>query len=334
MSASLSDDQQKFCVLLWRTWIWEALRVGDIERVLHRLISIGESHPSAEVSSQAPLELSAPVVLRVSKWLTEGRDGMLSTSDLHLAALHSELLALLAYFRHGRSVEDALANYKESLSLFKGRGLNDTPACEHMHQSRTQLLKFHVLNSNAFKPYQIRDCFYESITLFPNNTIFLTAYTENEARFRIDDRVRSLLSNVVLSGTHETIIGWFFAVWSEQQRGLEFGGTVHAVRAMFEKAVSSDAGKHSIALWEAYFLFEIEGRENKRAKDVLLRGLRCIPWSKWFLVKGFEEIGELSFEEGRALWDVFGERELRVHVDIEEILEQIAEERGKIARKR
>ena len=70
--------------------------------------------------------------------------------------------------------------------------------------------------------------------------MFLTMYHANEARFRIDDRVRAIVRDAVLDRRDETVIGWHFAVWAEQQRGVEVGSTVHSVRATYERAISSD----------------------------------------------------------------------------------------------
>lgn len=55
------------------------------------------------------------------------------------------------------------------------------------------------------------------------------------------------------------------------------------------------------------------------------RGLRACPWAKELYVTGFEmlEEGEVGFEELRGTWKVMGEKELRVHVDLEEEFEEL-----------
>jgi hypothetical protein len=55
---------------------------------------------------------------------------------------------------------------------------------------------------------------------------------------------------------------------------------------------------------------------------VFFRGVRHLPWSKWFLLLAFEHLeGLLSFEELKSIWNIFGERELRVHVELDEAME-------------
>jgi len=144
----------------------------------------------------------------------------------------------------------------------------------------------------------------------------------------MDDRVRLLMASTVLKFNRETVVGWFFAIWAEIQRGLEFGGTVHAVRAAFERAVESNVGAHSIALWKSYFVFERSRGDVRRSRLIFFRGLRSLPWSKWFIMLAFEYLeDDLSFEDLRSIWNVFGERELRIHVDIDALLEEIAARR-------
>jgi hypothetical protein len=335
MSASLPDQQRKDVVILWRTWVWESLRSNNVPEAVRRLISIGgDPTPSAEPVSKSNASesgISSTAELRVRRWLSEGRDGTLSTGDYHLSILYSELLALLAYFKDSKSIDDALAVYSDTSSLFASRNLTSSPAHEQLHQCRTQLLTFHIDHTHIFKPSVIRDCLSASIRLFPNNTIFLSAYVRNEARFRIEDRVRSLMSDFVLREEQQSVVGWLFAISAEIQRGLEFGGTVHAVRAVFEKAVGSVSGTHSTALWKSYLLFEVSQKDLRRAKQVFFRGLRNLPWSKWFVMLAFEHLEEvLSFGELRSVWNVLSERELRVHVDIGEILEDVSASRTQI----
>ena len=74
-----------------------------------------------------------------------------------------------------------------------------------------------------------------------------------------------------------------------------------------------------------------------KAKDVWYRGLRACPWAKELYVLGFEILGdmkrvdgkvlgtELGFEELRGTWRVMGEKGLRVHVDLEDMFEEIGE---------
>ena len=108
------------------------------------------------------------------------------------------------------------------------------------HQSQAEFLHWHISSKKPFKPSIARSTLAESVNLFPNNTKFLTLFFMYEARFRIDDRVRTIIRDSVLGSRNETIIGWQFAAWAEQNRGVEMGATVHSVRATFERAFESD----------------------------------------------------------------------------------------------
>lgn len=108
--------------------------------------------------------------------------------------------------------------------------------------------------------------------------MFLSLYAWNEARTRIENRVRTLLRDHVLVDGKESVIGWTFAIWAELQ--LPHRYNVHAVRSLFERAVECEATKSSIALWRLYAEFELREKEPRRAKDVLFRAVRNCPWSK------------------------------------------------------
>jgi hypothetical protein len=331
MHTSIPDQQRKYVILLWRTWIWEALRGNDIGEAVRRLIAIGgDAAPfvdPATAESSSKYEISATAELRAGKWLAQGREGTLSTGEYHLAVLYAELLAVLAYFKNSKAIDDALVVFSDTSRLFAARNLTTSPAHEQLHQSRALLLTFHINHARVFSPTVIRECLFESISLFPNNSVFLSAYIKNEARFRIDDRVRSLMSDVVLKENQQSIVGWFLAISAEISRGLEFGGTVYAVRAALDRAAESTSGAHSIVLWTSYLLFEVSQQDFLRAKHVFFRGLKDLPWSKWFVMLAFEHLKGLTFEEMRSVWNVLGERELRVHVDIGDMLEDISARR-------
>ena len=172
--------------------------------------------------------------------------------------------------------------------------------------------------------------------------MLLSAYAANETRFRIDDRVRAIMRDTVLKderGQSPTIVGWSFAIFAEMMRGEIAGSTAHSIRATFENAVESDSVKHSPGLWTSYVLFELSQPVQasdaqlrkivpisgvERAKQVFFRGLTHLPWCKKYMMLAFSHLMEvLSFEELRRVYNVMIEKELRVHVDLEDALEKI-----------
>jgi len=63
-----------------------------------------------------------------------------------------------------------------------------------------------------------------------------------------------------------------------------------------------------------------------QAKDVWYRALRACPWAKELYMIGFEKMSDmLPFSELKSIWRIMGEKDLRVHVDLEERFEDIAE---------
>ena len=168
----------------------------------------------------------------------------ISTSILEKRTDHviayTECLAILKYMQSHEDVALALQCFQDTSNLLGVQCLTKSAVNEIIHQSRADFLQWHMSTKKLFRPATARSILAESIYLFPNNTKFLALYFKNEARFRIDDRVRAIIRDSVLGSHTETIIGWQFAVWTEQNRGVEMGATVHSVRASFEKAVDSE----------------------------------------------------------------------------------------------
>ena len=168
------------------------------------------------------------------------RSASILANQINHAIIFTECLAILRYLQNSEDIDSALQCYRETSNLLAIHGLARLAFDEVNHQSRADFLQWHMSTKRLFKPATARMILSESINLFPNNTKFLTLYFKNEARFRIDDRVRTIIHDTVLGSRNETIIGWQFAIWAEQNRGVEMGTTVHSVRATFEKAVGSE----------------------------------------------------------------------------------------------
>ncbi|PWY88350.1 DUF1740-domain-containing protein [Aspergillus heteromorphus CBS 117.55] len=145
-----------------------------------------------------------------------------------------------------------------------------------------------------------------------------------------------------------------FSIYTELLRPVYAGSTLHSVRAAFERAIgshhhpssvsssSSSTAPSSITLWKLYILFELSRRQIQRAKDVFYRGMRACPWSKDLLMLAFTHLradvveerysrdrdgrkGEgMAFGELRHVYNVLVEKELRVLVDVEGLLDEVA----------
>lgn len=151
-----------------------------------------------------------------------------------------------------------------------------------------------------------------------------------EARFRIDDRVRSIMRDVVLSSDRGreskyqvSVVSHFFAIHTEINRSITLGSNVHTVRGTFERGVSSNCGAHSAGLWKLYFLFELSRNELEKAKSVFYRGMKACPWAKELYMIAFEYLRTVMGEtELRGLYELLVEKELRIHLGLEEIVDK------------
>ena len=207
---------------------------------------------------------------------------MLSYRSFRQAAYAIECLILFAYLRNGLSSRSATSAFKSNIELLSTYISSSSSDHEYLHQSFARLLYYHATHTQMFKPSETRSLLAETMAQFPQNTIFLSLYAWNEARFRIDDRLRSVVKELVLKGSGETgkktqgsVMPHFFAIYSELHRAVTLGSNTSTIRSTFERAVGSDSGAHCAGLWKLYFLFEFSRYETKRATRVFWRGLKA-----------------------------------------------------------
>ena len=225
---------------------------------------------------------------------------MLSLRSYRQATFAIECLILFAYLRNGLSSRAAASTFKSNIGLLSTYISSSSSDHEYLHQSFARLLYYHATHTHMFKPSEIRSLLAESIALFPQNTIFLSLYAWNEARFRIDDRLRSVVQELVLGGSGETakkaqgsVMPHFFAVFSELHRAVTLGSNVFTIRSTFERAVESDSGAHCAGLWKLYFLFESSRYETEKAHMVFWRGLKA-----WYVTLAEQSIPYLYSFQG------------------------------------
>ena len=151
----------------------------------------------------------------------------------------TSLLTLLIYLSQRHELENALLVYERAFKTLSHRGRKWEVYLELLHQSRARLLYHHAVTSRLYRPALLREELARSIELYPQNTIFMSLYAWNEARFRVNDRVRSTLREFVLNERTETVVGWIFAIWYERKGTLSGGHNVNSIKAIFERAVAS-----------------------------------------------------------------------------------------------
>ena len=261
--------------------------------------------------------------------LVDTRDHVLSSRSYNHVILAMECLMLFAYLRNGQSLSAATSAFKSNIALLCMHVSSTSSYHEYLHQSFARLLYYHATHSHIFKPADIRSLLAETIAQFPGNTIFLSVYAWNEARFRIDDRLRSIVEELVLRNSakagnraQDSVVPHLFAIYSELHRAVTFGSNVATIRSTFERAVESDSGVHCAGLWKLYFLFEKSRYETERAKMVFWRGMRACPWAKDLYMLAFEYMSGgngMDTADLRGIYELLGEKELRVHVRLEDI---------------
>lgn len=155
------------------------------------------------------------------------------------------------------------------------------------------------------------------------------------------------------SENNKSIASHFFAIRSELRRGVDQGSNAHTVRAAFERAVQSDSGAyHCPALWHAYFHFELsrggsggsgsDSDARKKATAIFYRSIRACPWAKQLYLLPFRYLrrggggghghsngdggGGMADADLKAVYELMLAKELRIHVDLEEMIEEEREE--------
>lgn len=112
-------------------------------------------------------------------------------------------------------------------------------------------------------------------------------------------------------------------------------GTVHSAQAGFEKALEGDACKHSVALWRCYVRFCAARKELRRkAKNVYYRAIQHCPWSKELAMEAFTALArDMESSDLRAIFNTLVVKGLRIHIDMEEFIEERKSRQDKKARK-
>ncbi|KAI4139812.1 MAG: hypothetical protein L6R39_006098 [Caloplaca ligustica] len=339
MSAKLDHVTRRDVVLLWRSRTLYHLALGQTTVALEQLLKFGQDDRPADGADHknVPKVNSATARLRLENVLSAGRDQSLSLS-LPTHALHySELLVLLSYLV-SCSLQAALSSFVSNLHHLTTTPTPHNPITEALfRQFVARILYTHVtILKHPYSPRTIRSFLAESITAFPTNTIFLSLYAWNESRFRIDDRLRGIMRDVVFASHHrnhdqgefpsDDIIPHTFAMYTDLHRGLALGSNPNAIRGTFERALRSDGGggvAHNAGLWKRYFLYELHssGGDLKRAKEVFYKAIGACPWVKELYMLAFEHLGDgdgggMSETELRGVYDLMAEREVRIRVSL------------------
>ncbi|KAJ6126606.1 hypothetical protein N7523_002218 [Penicillium sp. IBT 18751x] len=335
MSKDFKDCDKIDCGLLWSSWTWEYLHRGDFVRasyVLHAMLSQNLDLASFAAASD-PVQFNATSMLRIQSLLNEFQERALAYRKPQVYTSYTDCLALLLYVVEG-SFEASLNIYVSAVLKLRSLPVQEENmkafTAELLHQSRARLIYFHVERKGNFKPIQIHNLLKESISIFPHNTLFLSLFMWNEARFPIFDRIRDIqvLTRSTDPDSRYRLDGEFglrgiaqstpisthlFSIYNELCRPIFTGSTAHSTRAAFEKAIGEhsalasirpgdkdthysfdvDSARSNLAIWKLYIFFELnQTRDIHAAKAVFYRAIRACPWSKELIMLAFEHLRE------------------------------------------
>ncbi|KAL9115883.1 MAG: hypothetical protein Q9227_000251 [Pyrenula ochraceoflavens] len=353
MSKEFSVPDKRVAILLWRSWIWELLRDRNFTKALNLLLLIPEeqpkldSNPTNSVSSTP----SSSQILKARQYLRSMVEHAITFGEDHILSYHSDSLALLEYLLASRSLSAAISVYSETISRLP----STSNAQELLYQCQARLLHFHVETSPTHQPSYVTSVMLTSLTAFPNNTMFGDLFAHHTRHSFLTDRLRILptlesvlstaktIENAGSDRPSSSIVPALLVVATAAQRPNSLGANKHTIRTAFERAVS--LMPTSPLLWRAFLHYETCGSalsstpfdsndgvesetrqaDKKMLKDLFYRALRSVPWicKELMMMACGNSILEscFSWKEKKTLWEVLGEKGVRVRVDISELLE-------------
>lgn len=181
----------------------------------------------------------------------------------------------------------------------------------------------------------------------------------SESRYTLDNyyALSAAAAQTVPITTH------LLSIWSELCRPTWAGSTHHSTRAAFEKALGENMNRDSmkpydkqmrnnigtgsartnLMTWKLYIIFEVyHAQDIDAAKAVFYRAIRACPWSKQLFMLAFQYLQHdkirhiipinsnatgFLFDDLRQLYYAMTEKQLRIHVDIEDGIQALLAER-------
>ncbi|KJZ72905.1 hypothetical protein HIM_07668 [Hirsutella minnesotensis 3608] len=313
--------------LLFKTWCWMELQLGHMDAAAKRLCSSVDE--ALRASTLPESGVSPATVLKARQAFMANAEACLHQGQETIASDHFECLLLLEYLTceggsEPRSASQgnisAAMNALETICLDMGpRTRKQGITMELVLQCASRLL-YSYSTKGPFRRVYLREQLAKFIERFPRNTVFLNLFAWADARIRVIDETRQMLYDKVLVREHDSVSSRIFAIQHELD-----AGNVDSARTTFENAVRSDACKSSVMLWISYIRFchsQKQARAKTKARDVFFRALAHCPWSKEVMMEAFVTLaGDLEADELRSVYRTMTSKGLRIHVDLDEILE-------------
>ncbi|KAK1075492.1 hypothetical protein LTR74_000454 [Friedmanniomyces endolithicus] len=344
MSHDFENAEKDNEVLLRHGWASTLLhQEGGGTKALRCLLAMCGNDTSGADEPPENTTVTASQRLRMTRVCEAGFERLIYGKRVDLAVLYAECQMWFAYLADDKNLMSATEVRRAYSARLARHGL--AAVDEYLLQVQAQLFQSHVDRHRPYKPAVLRKELVENLRVFPHNTILLGLYTHIGAQTRIDDRLRASLHEDPLTGPDATVISWSFAIAQELRRcaSSEISGTTtNSVRSIFSRALLAPDSKvkHSVFLWSRWLAFELQAHDTViplseaqkrqtlgRAKQVFLDGLRYLPWCKAWVIMGLRAFARgdgMTGSELRQVYDVLGERELRVRMSVEEMEEAIA----------
>ncbi|OTB08467.1 hypothetical protein M426DRAFT_317090 [Hypoxylon sp. CI-4A] len=325
MSLASIPSHSKVALVIAAAWM--EIEDCDLTKATLQLCTLSDDTSSVMSASQTSAASTAQI-LRTRQFLSSNRDYLISSGDTKNAISYAEGLALLEYLTQQSNKEpssgsqgdiwSAISSISTCSDELVSRGLGNSSSHEQLLQSAARLL-YHHASQGPFRPGFLREQLTKYIHFFPRNTIFLSLFAWREARLSIDDRVRSILDQVVLVEPHDCVSSRVFAIRHESR-----AGNIHSTRAAFEHALESEACKNHPGLWVSYIRFCHNSKElRSKAKSVFYRAIQRCPWSKDVFMEAFVTlVRDMDSSELNSVYHTLCEKGLRVHVEMEEFVEK------------
>jgi len=327
MVDDLGRDAKQDAVLLWHSWFkTELAHEQDVLALRCLLKMCGDV--SEAVATSANATVTAAQRLKCSSYLRAEFQQAVYKNRWDHAALYAECHMHFVYMTEGMDLDAAM----QVCTAYTTRDGLHGGLIELLYQAKVGLLRIHLDRKRPYRPAMLRAELAEGIRLFPSNSACLDFYDDIDAKFPITDRIRAAVHDQANDSRDNNIVYWSHVVAREIRRCQKVeasGSTQHSVRKIFARAFQDPKStvKHSLTLWTMWFDFERERpgeQAQQRARQVLLEGLRHLPWFKAWVIIGLQYLaadGVTPEDELRHLYHVLVERQLRIRVEAEGLLD-------------
>ncbi|KAI8972712.1 NRDE-2, necessary for RNA interference-domain-containing protein [Pilobolus umbonatus] len=315
MYHTFPEKEQMIAPLLYAMFAKLELENNRPNEALKILASISDNKPYDEKTTV----VSTPVILRAREYFLQqsAQLSILSDSRMERQAAFSIIscYALFEYLSTG--ITNALTVYENALSFIQDNQAERGYESEIVWVEYAWLLYRHANNKGGYKVNEFRKTMERALTLFPNNTIFISLFVWNESKSKFYNRVQTLFNNALRKDSN--VILWLSAIYCELHKYQPY--QVHAVRDLFERSIDSESSRSSILLWKLYIEFEMRQGNTERAKNLFYRSIRECPWSKELYLIGLRDFkGLMTEKELNELIVLMMEKEIRLRIPIEDEL--------------